>query len=195
MRSSTHAAATSVRFSGDRLEAAPLRGGGAAAAEGEHDARRESEQAKAHRPASSHPYRMRRGHPLLSDADAYEFVYGPPAALRRRVHGAAGPDRARRQRRAQAHHRRAAPAQALQSLDVDPLDAQIRQVFFFDTPDLALNSAGVVVRARRVQGKGDDTVVKLRPVVPESSRSGCAARRTSASRSTRCRAASCARDR
>jgi hypothetical protein len=49
---------------------------------------------------------------------------------------------------------------------VDPLDAQIRQVFFFDTPDLALDEAGVVVRARRVQGKGDDSVVKLRPVDP-----------------------------
>jgi hypothetical protein len=49
---------------------------------------------------------------------------------------------------------------------LDPLDAQIRQVFFFDTPDLALNHAGVVARARRVQGKGGDTVVKLRPVVP-----------------------------
>ena len=45
--------------------------------------------------------------------------------------------------------------------------AQIRQVYFFDTPDLALNKAGVVVRARRVQRKGDDSVVKLRPVVPE----------------------------
>jgi hypothetical protein len=52
------------------------------------------------------------------------------------------------------------------SMDADPLDAQIRQVFFFDTPDLALNRSGVVVRARRVQGKGDDSVVKLRPVVP-----------------------------
>jgi hypothetical protein len=50
---------------------------------------------------------------------------------------------------------------------VDPLDAQIRQVYFFDTPELALNKSGVVVRARRVQGKGDDTVVKLRPVVPK----------------------------
>ena len=50
---------------------------------------------------------------------------------------------------------------------MDPLDAQVRQVFFFDTPDLALDGAGVVVRARRVQGKGDDTVVKLRPVVPD----------------------------
>jgi hypothetical protein len=55
----------------------------------------------------------------------------------------------------------------LERLDVDPLDAQIRQVYFFDTPDLDLDKAGVVVRARRVQGKGDDTVVKLRPVVPD----------------------------
>jgi hypothetical protein len=52
------------------------------------------------------------------------------------------------------------------ALGMDPVDAQIRQVFFFDTPDLALNQAGVVVRARRVQRKGDDSVVKLRPVVP-----------------------------
>jgi hypothetical protein len=56
---------------------------------------------------------------------------------------------------------------AVKALDIDPLDAQIRQVFFFDTPELALNARGVVVRARRVQGKGDDTVVKLRPVVPQ----------------------------
>jgi hypothetical protein len=53
------------------------------------------------------------------------------------------------------------------ALGVDPLEAQIRQVFFFDTPDLSLNKRGVVVRARRVQQKGDDTVVKLRPVVPK----------------------------
>jgi hypothetical protein len=52
-------------------------------------------------------------------------------------------------------------------LRLDPLDAQIRQVFFFDTPDLTLNQAGVVVRARRSQGKPDDSVVKLRPVVPD----------------------------
>ena len=52
------------------------------------------------------------------------------------------------------------------ALGLDPLDAQIRQVYFFDTPDLALDRAGVVMRARRVQAKGDDSVVKLRPVVP-----------------------------
>ncbi|HEU0239330.1 MAG TPA: hypothetical protein VFR11_08650 [Micromonosporaceae bacterium] len=52
------------------------------------------------------------------------------------------------------------------SLGMDPLDAQIRQIFFFDTPALTLNRQGLVVRARRIQGKGDDSVVKLRPVVP-----------------------------
>jgi hypothetical protein len=56
----------------------------------------------------------------------------------------------------------------LMALGVDPLDAQIRQVVFFDTPELALDAAGVVVRARRIQGKGDDSVVKLRPVVPDT---------------------------
>jgi hypothetical protein len=55
----------------------------------------------------------------------------------------------------------------LEALQVDPIDAQIRLVHFFDTPDLDLNRAGVVVRARRVHGREDDTVIKLRPVVPE----------------------------
>ncbi|HEU5009076.1 MAG TPA: hypothetical protein VFT33_00105 [Gaiellaceae bacterium] len=54
------------------------------------------------------------------------------------------------------------------ALGLDPLAAQIRQVFFFDTPDLALNSVGVVARARRIQGRPGDTVVKLRPVDPDS---------------------------
>ena len=52
------------------------------------------------------------------------------------------------------------------ALGMDPLEGQIRQVFFFDTPDLDLYRSGLVVRARRSQGKRDDTVVKLRPVVP-----------------------------
>jgi hypothetical protein len=55
---------------------------------------------------------------------------------------------------------------AVVALGMDPMDAQIRQVFFFDTPALDLDRRGVVVRARRVQGKGDDTVIKLRPVIP-----------------------------
>ena len=61
----------------------------------------------------------------------------------------------------ESHHR-----STLFALGVDPLEAQIRLVVFFDTPDLRLERAGVVVRARRIQGKGDDSVVKLRPVVP-----------------------------
>jgi hypothetical protein len=61
---------------------------------------------------------------------------------------------------------------AAASLGLDPLDAQIRQVVFFETPDLALDRAGLVVRARRIQGKGDDSVVKLRPVVPDELPSG-----------------------
>jgi hypothetical protein len=52
------------------------------------------------------------------------------------------------------------------ALELDPLEAQIRQVFFFDTPKLALDRAGVVVRARRIQGKRADSIVKLRPVTP-----------------------------
>ena len=55
---------------------------------------------------------------------------------------------------------------AVAALDMDPLDGELRQVYFFDTPDLSLFGQGVVVRARRVQNKGDDSVVKLRPVVP-----------------------------
>ena len=61
----------------------------------------------------------------------------------------------------------AAQRSTIDALDLDPLQAQIRQVFFFDTPDLALDKRGLVVRARRIQGKGEDTVVKLRPVVPD----------------------------
>lgn len=62
------------------------------------------------------------------------------------------------------------PAQAqraaIAGLPLDPVEAQPRQVFFFDTPDLALDRAGVVVRARRIQGGRGDTVIKLRPVEP-----------------------------
>jgi hypothetical protein len=55
-------------------------------------------------------------------------------------------------------------------LGLDPLEAQIRQIFFFDTPDLLLNKSGVAVRARRIQGRSGDTVIKLRPVVPDDLR-------------------------
>jgi len=54
------------------------------------------------------------------------------------------------------------------ALGMDPLEGEIRQVVFFDTPELTLSKAGVVVRARRMQGGGGDTVIKLRPVNPET---------------------------
>jgi len=53
---------------------------------------------------------------------------------------------------------------AVDSLDLDPLDARMRQVVFFDTPELTLYKNGVVVRGRRMQGGAGDTVVKLRPL-------------------------------
>lgn len=53
-------------------------------------------------------------------------------------------------------------------LGLDPLDVRVRQVFFFDTRDLTLNKAGVVVRARRSQGRDDDSTVKFRPVMPSN---------------------------
>jgi hypothetical protein len=56
----------------------------------------------------------------------------------------------------------------VKSIGFDPVEMQPRQAFFFDTPDLALNRAGVVVRARRTQGGSGDTVVKLRPVEPST---------------------------
>jgi hypothetical protein len=61
-----------------------------------------------------------------------------------------------------SHHR-----STILGLGMDPLSSQLRLVTFFDTPDLALNRHGLVVRARRVQGRGDDSVVKLRPVRPD----------------------------
>jgi hypothetical protein len=55
---------------------------------------------------------------------------------------------------------------AVEALDMDPLEAEIREVFFFDTPDLEVFRRGLVVRARRVQRKGSDAIIKLRPVRP-----------------------------
>ena len=54
---------------------------------------------------------------------------------------------------------------AVAALDLDPLEAELRQVVFFDTPDLKLSRGGLVVRARRIRQCGD-AVIKLRPVVP-----------------------------
>ncbi len=52
------------------------------------------------------------------------------------------------------------------SMGIDPVEAQPRHVYFFDTADQVLNRAGLIVRARRLPGGIADTVVKLRPVDP-----------------------------
>ncbi len=54
---------------------------------------------------------------------------------------------------------------SIMALDMDVLDAEFRQVVFFDTPNLKLYRCGVIVRARRMQ-RGGDSVIKLRPVQP-----------------------------
>jgi hypothetical protein len=78
--------------------------------------------------------------PLLKSTDSVELKLSVPEARRR---------------------------SAVEGLRMDPIEAQIRQVVFLDTPDLALNKAGVIARVRRVQGKPGDTVVKLRPFSPD----------------------------
>lgn len=61
-----------------------------------------------------------------------------------------------------------APGVTLRRLGFDPVEAQPRQVYFFDTPELSLNKAGLIVRARRSPGGRGDTVIKLRPIDPRS---------------------------
>ena len=51
----------------------------------------------------------------------------------------------------------------LDALEAELLDAELRHVYFCDTPELRLYQAGVIVRARDRPG---DLVVKLRPVDP-----------------------------
>ncbi|MEP9361335.1 hypothetical protein ABLE68_00110 [Nocardioides sp. CN2-186] len=54
----------------------------------------------------------------------------------------------------------------VQSLEIDSIDAVVRQVAFIDTLDLRLSAAGLVLRVRRTQRKPADVTVKLRPMLP-----------------------------
>ena len=82
------------------------------------------------------------------------------------------------------------------ALGLDPLDAQIRQVFFFDTPELALDKQGVVVRASPDPGQGRRLGREAAAGRAVGAPGGAARRRpASASRSTRCPAVSSARGR
>jgi hypothetical protein len=69
---------------------------------------------------------------------------------------------------AQAHRARNPPEHDDHALGLDPLEAHIRQVYFFDTPDLALDTVGVVVRPDGSRTDDGDSVVKPAPVVPDT---------------------------
>ena len=57
---------------------------------------------------------------------------------------------------------------AERAMEVDEDTADVRLVYFYDTPDLDLFKAGVVLRARLVKGDADNSTVKFRPVEPAS---------------------------
>ncbi len=57
--------------------------------------------------------------------------------------------------------------EAYEALDLERRDAGKRLIYFFDTPDLKLNQAGVVLRARAIDDDDHDSVVKIRPVDPD----------------------------
>jgi hypothetical protein len=53
---------------------------------------------------------------------------------------------------------------AVRAMEVDEDTADVRLIYFYDTPDLDLFKAGVVLRARLIKGDADDSTVKFRPV-------------------------------
>ena len=57
-------------------------------------------------------------------------------------------------------------AMVRQALERSGEEPEHREVYFYDTQDLALFDGGVVLRARKVSGGADDSTVKLRPVDP-----------------------------
>lgn len=54
-----------------------------------------------------------------------------------------------------------------EAFDAVDVEAERREIYFYDTLALELFEAGVVLRARLVRDGADDSTVKLRPVVPE----------------------------
>jgi hypothetical protein len=55
---------------------------------------------------------------------------------------------------------------AERALEVNEDTAEVRILYFYDTPKLDLFEAGLVLRARLVKGDDDDSTVKVRPVDP-----------------------------
>ena len=54
----------------------------------------------------------------------------------------------------------------IRALELDEDSAEVRIIYFYDTPALDLFNAGVLLRARLVKGENDDSTVKVRPVDP-----------------------------
>lgn len=54
--------------------------------------------------------------------------------------------------------------EVLEALEQAEIEPEAREVYFFDTPELTLFEAGIVLRARLVHDGADDSTVKLRPV-------------------------------
>lgn len=52
-------------------------------------------------------------------------------------------------------------------LGLDHASAEVREVTFYDTPELAMFQAGVILRARKVIGGPDDVTAKIRPLAAE----------------------------
>ena len=102
---------------------------------------------------------------ILTDADSVELKMSVPDADRR---------------------------SAIAALGLDPLVADVVQIWFFDTVDLDLNASGVIARVRRTKAR-DDSTVKLRPVIPNELPGKLRARSGFGSRSTPCPEVSCAR--
>lgn len=55
---------------------------------------------------------------------------------------------------------------AERAMELNEDTAEIRIVYFYDTPQLDLFDAGITLRARLVKGDDDDSTVKFRPVKP-----------------------------
>jgi hypothetical protein len=55
---------------------------------------------------------------------------------------------------------------AERTMEANENTADVRLLYFYDTPDLDLFKAGLVLRARLVKGGADESTVKIRPVEP-----------------------------
>ena len=55
---------------------------------------------------------------------------------------------------------------ATRSLNLSEEKSQRREIYFFDTPSLALFEAGIILRARIIEDDPDNSTVKIRPIDP-----------------------------